>query len=902
LCGTVSGSGIYGNGTLSGDSVSIPILLYDSLGPGAAKASGDRFYLDVFYPGGGVSFCDTLTGDSARIAAGTLHNGMTAYSVSYPVSTLDGITCNGTYSYIAWYVDTSETVAYRRTSYRGTFTVFTTFSLATVLDSLLKGNVNVVSASDNAIEDNDIASITVGSVAGSVNVGSVTAGAFDSTDFATSFWQAHFRPDFTNATGVFDSSRVNVNVFGKMFRYSLLNWGDSTNQKLFGTLCAVGLDTAGFATWHEYDTSMQNNIDSITSRIISGKVLSSADSTKVRQAVTQALTTYGVSTLVESNNIGINWADITNPTSTVGLSGTTVGIVSAATVSGTPNVNVASFTDNAITYAAFNGTDPTGWWNVGKTGYSLTTAPLDSSQTARAVWGAPTANHAVTGSFGLMNGNFATQDELVDANWNELQSGHTTTGTFGKYLDAMISSIATGSTDTTSIKAMMNNNRFADSGRVQRISDAQLTLLASPDTITHYLTSYGVSTLTSSNNIGINWANITNPTSTVALTNTTISGSATTDTTSIKTMLVNNRYADSGVVQRITDGIAIGSTDTTAIKAMFANGGVVANLRQMLIGATYDNGTTGALYIRNATGPAIYARSDYAGTEGAALWLRGRAGAHALYASTDSVGGVSGPTIFITAPDSAAAIYAANLSIDSTGGDAARFVAEGGGRAMYLVSGSSYDSAWWVTHPNYALELEGSAYFHGRDDRDEGAFLGIGVGTANTFALQSISGATIRLSKNDGTPGPLDVAVNITGGNITGQYDMIMNGDTVATLEDLATSHGAGSWLTPDISSLALQSEVANLNGWNPATDSVNVDGSAFAVMDWAKKMYVFLGWGEIGGLPVWSRNRPNANVDTLFVGYHLSGSAIDTVAAQMLWHVGGAAGDPPDSTTSVLW
>jgi hypothetical protein len=144
--------------------------------------------------------------------------------------------------------------------------------------------------------------------------------------------------------------------------------------------------------------------------------------------------------------------------------------------------------------------------------------------------------------------------------------------------------------------------------------------------------------------------------------------------------------------------------------------------------------------------------------------------------------------------------------------------------------------------------------------------------------------------------------VNVTGGIIVGQYDIVMNGDTISTLEDLASAHGSGAWTTANVSALALQSEVANLNGWNPATDSVNVDGSAFALIEWAKNMYVFLGWGEIGGLPVWSQDRPNAQVDTLFVGFHLGGPAIDTVAAQMIWHVAGAAGDPPDTTTSVLW
>lgn len=107
-----------------------------------------------------------------------------------------------------------------------------------------------------------------------------------------------------------------------------------------------------------------------------------------------------------------------------------------------------------------------------------------------------------------------------------------------------------------------------------------------------------------------------------------------------------------------------------------------------------------------------------------------------------------------------------------------------------------------------------------------------------------------------------------------------------------------------DVSLLALQVEVVNLNGWNPATDSANMDMSTFESSLWNQQLLAFLGWGEINGLPIWSKNRNNADVDTLFVGVHLSGGppTIDTIAAQMNWHPGGTAGDPPDSSTSVIW
>ncbi len=107
-----------------------------------------------------------------------------------------------------------------------------------------------------------------------------------------------------------------------------------------------------------------------------------------------------------------------------------------------------------------------------------------------------------------------------------------------------------------------------------------------------------------------------------------------------------------------------------------------------------------------------------------------------------------------------------------------------------------------------------------------------------------------------------------------------------------------------DVSLLALQTEVANLDGWNPATDSVNVDGTAFASLQWAINLLAFIGWGEVGGEPVWADESRNNNADTLWVGWLLSGGPpnIDTLAYQVNFHVGGTAGDPPDTVKSYLW
>lgn len=86
--------------------------------------------------------------------------------------------------------------------------------------------------------------------------------------------------------------------------------------------------------------------------------------------------TSALSTLTSSDNIGINWADISNPTATVALSGTTVGVVTTLTT-----------------------------WD--KSGYALSAAG-------------------------------------IDAIWDETQSGHSTAGSFGLYLDAKVSEAGGG--------------------------------------------------------------------------------------------------------------------------------------------------------------------------------------------------------------------------------------------------------------------------------------------------------------------------------------------------------------------------------------------------------------------------------------------------------------------------
>ena len=186
----------------------------------------------------------------------------------------------------------------------------------------------------------------------------------------------------------------------------------------------------------------------------------------------------GTSTLIASDNIGINWADVAAPTTTVGLTNTTISTSQAITsVSGSVGSVAAGVTVST---------------NNDKTGYSIADSTSDAV-IADAVWNALVASYGSANTYGALVetnldttigsrsshaaadiwsvstriltaldeddtsidldgttvGGLTTWDKSgyslsavgIDAFWDELQSGHTNTGTFGKYLDAQVSSV-----------------------------------------------------------------------------------------------------------------------------------------------------------------------------------------------------------------------------------------------------------------------------------------------------------------------------------------------------------------------------------------------------------------------------------------------------------------------------
>jgi len=129
--------------------------------------------------------------------------------------------------------------------------------------------------------------------------------------------------------------------------------------------------------------------------------------------------------------------------------------------------NLPAITSNWLTAAgiAASALDGKGDWNIGKTGYTVSTV---SDKTGYSISGAITtldglnnfdptsdavANVTLTASC-TTNTDMVTEPPTVaaiaDGVWDEVQAGHTTAGTFGLYLDSEVSGAGGGSAPTVS--------------------------------------------------------------------------------------------------------------------------------------------------------------------------------------------------------------------------------------------------------------------------------------------------------------------------------------------------------------------------------------------------------------------------------------------------------------------
>lgn len=127
--------------------------------------------------------------------------------------------------------------------------------------------------------------------------------------------------------------------------------------------------------------------------------------------------------------VGVDWANVENPTTTVGLSGTTVKTATdvetdtadiqsrlpAALVSGRIDSSVGAMAAGAITAAA------------------IATDAIDADALA--------ADAVTEIQNGLATGSIPSAATIADAVWDEATSGHTTSGTFGEQLKTDVDAI-----------------------------------------------------------------------------------------------------------------------------------------------------------------------------------------------------------------------------------------------------------------------------------------------------------------------------------------------------------------------------------------------------------------------------------------------------------------------------
>lgn len=214
---------------------------------------------------------------------------------------------------------------------------------------------------------------------------------------------------------------------------------------------------------------------------------------------------------------GLDWANIGSPTTSVALSGTSVLLTSGT---GTGQISLAS---GAVTVGT----------NNDKTGYSLATAPPDSgviSRINRRMWGiqlgAGTSNDSLT----LAQRQAALSPSGSPLNSNAIQlSGDATaadnsesffdgTGYAGTNNVIPLVTTTTTATNVTTVNGLAANVITATSIATDAITANKIAAgaIVAGDEAT------GFSTLTASDNIGLNWGDIINPGAAVTFTATDI--------------------------------------------------------------------------------------------------------------------------------------------------------------------------------------------------------------------------------------------------------------------------------------------------------------------------------------------------------------------------------------------
>lgn len=215
---------------------------------------------------------------------------------------------------------------------------------------------------------------------------------------------------------------------------------------------------------------------------------------------------------------GIDWGNVENPTTANNLSTTQMLSVTAAAVISAGGITANSFATDAITAdkiaanaigaseiasgAIVFGTEATGFFNyssdtvsanvtqwAGGTGVVLSLSEAVDDDDSPTTWELNIEGN-LAGSVTSVTGDVGIDAGSVDDIWNEAQSGHTTAGTFGKYLDSEVSGASTfdASTDEVQLDNSQGDitwGRFYVSGGLQvdnSYDDQAAFLIGAPST------------------------------------------------------------------------------------------------------------------------------------------------------------------------------------------------------------------------------------------------------------------------------------------------------------------------------------------------------------------------------------------------------------------------------------
>jgi hypothetical protein len=401
------GFGIHNNsGSAGADSISIPFVALDSAGNVVAMASGDSVYFNVYFPDGSLAYRDSGAYNAAEITSQTVSS-YTEYTWRDAIATIDGGTpTEGTYSYLLIIKDlTGAAIA---TPHRGTFQLYAESDFDISMD-YIKDVLDSIQNQDNWVSSFDAAEDTVFS-----DIAKISGD----------------RPAADNFETMLDGAGGNRLTLAGMDIHAS---GNDTGIVIEGNGTGTGLGI--------YILGGGNGGEGM--KVVGGNTRSAL----VAQAGSTIGATHGFDLIGTGDGFGLNGSFSSTCRQDI------AGTVWDEDTSG--HNGSGSFAAMLKDTAAYQGS--ASGLTAAEVADSVWGHHLDTAWTAGAFgdsasgWGATAASSLDSGLIQRINNRQldSTQNaqteaisaNAVDAIWDELQSGHTVSGSFGAYLDTPVSEI-----------------------------------------------------------------------------------------------------------------------------------------------------------------------------------------------------------------------------------------------------------------------------------------------------------------------------------------------------------------------------------------------------------------------------------------------------------------------------